>query len=57
MKYSIPFILLLILTGTSCTRFYIVKEDQRLTRFTEPRENSWEYLDRRNVVLVHQGNN
>lgn len=57
MKYSIPFILLLVLTGTSCTRFYIVKEDQRLTRFTEPRENSWEYLDRRNVVLVHQGNN
>ena len=55
MKYSIPFILLLILSGTSCTRFYIVKEDQKLKKFTEPRENSWEFLDSRNIILVHQG--
>lgn len=57
MKYSIPFILLLILSGTSCTRFYIVKEDRKLEKYTQPRYGSWEYLDARNFIIVHQGNN
>ena len=55
MKISKLIIILFAIIASSCTRFYIVKEDRKLKKFNEPREGSWEYLDRQNIILVHQG--
>ena len=55
MKFSKLIIILFAIITSSCTRFYIVKEDRKLIKYTEPKENSWENLDSRNIILVHQG--
>lgn len=56
MKGKIPaFFLACLIFFTSCTRFYMYKENVKKTKHTATNQEDWSYLERKNHIIIHFG--